>query len=282
MSSEKVNIDFVFKADLTKSASFHWKEMMEHFGWKAQETGAYFEKFTEVVNEQPQPNAPMELLQFLQKASNELYGPRFYTHGTVYHNNKFDRYNFMLQLRDKEGKPLATSKFMMNIDYFVTHFDKAFELALGYMCDAFKRTYNYRWAQMTSHRQLHVKNVNPNDYTSAFTYMEDPMDVLKTDKYKKFMVELREEVAIITGVLSPQFTAAGYGNSGDLLRKICPAVLSMVKLPCKCAQPLNVESAIIHLNDVSIHRGELQKWSREDIADWLESLDVDLTLQGEK
>jgi len=78
----------------------------------------------------------------------------------------------------------------------------------------------------------------------------------------------------------------GYSDSGRLMHSICPGLKEKVKLPCGCLNELKTETlvthldrAIIHLNDFTIHNGVKKEWTREEIADWLESLDVDLTLR---
>lgn len=62
-----------------------------------------------------------------------------------------------------------------------------------------------------------------------------------------------------------------YGNSGRLLSKALPALQVEVLSPCdEHAWSSELEAVIIHLNDT-------HKWSREQIADWLDTLDLDLT-----
>lgn len=60
----------------------------------------------------------------------------------------------------------------------------------------------------------------------------------------------------------------------ELIRAI-PGTRAMVQVPCNCGvyagNEISVQTAIMHLNDTC-------KWSREEIADWLETLDVDLTI----
>jgi hypothetical protein len=54
---------------------------------------------------------------------------------------------------------------------------------------------------------------------------------------------------------------------------ICPSLNARVKLPCACNLHTPLSTAIQHLNDN--HR-----WARERIADWLDSLNLDLTLNN--
>lgn len=69
---------------------------------------------------------------------------------------------------------------------------------------------------------------------------------------------------------------SGYGSNSVVsgLAKLVPAI-SGEAFPCpvdECAQRSIISSLIPHIND-------LHKWSREAIADWLDSLDVDLTIR---
>lgn len=62
-----------------------------------------------------------------------------------------------------------------------------------------------------------------------------------------------------------------YGDSGYLLCRAMPAINRSVEFPCACGRlPGSVLDAVIHLND-----GD--RWSREAIADWLDTLDIDLS-----
>lgn len=60
--------------------------------------------------------------------------------------------------------------------------------------------------------------------------------------------------------------------------KSLPGVLEVAKFPCECydgeTKPVTgqIRNIIMHLNDV-------HKWKRESIADWLETLDVDLAFK---
>lgn len=62
---------------------------------------------------------------------------------------------------------------------------------------------------------------------------------------------------------------SGYQDSGRMLSKALPALIKEVLSPCDHGGVDLLEEVIIHLND-------RHKWSREQIADWLDSLDVDL------
>jgi hypothetical protein len=59
------------------------------------------------------------------------------------------------------------------------------------------------------------------------------------------------------------------------LLNLIPSKTHMGFITCPaCTGVSTVPVIIIHLNDG-------HKWSREDIADWLETLDLDLTIGGE-
>jgi hypothetical protein len=81
----------------------------------------------------------------------------------------------------------------------------------------------------------------------------------------------------------------GLSDSGTKMREICPGLKEWVTLPCGCKREgtvfpnkMSVQSAIIHLNDKIEHDGVKKEWTREEIADWLDSLDVDLTLKNDE
>lgn len=70
--------------------------------------------------------------------------------------------------------------------------------------------------------------------------------------------------------------SGGYaGGAAALLRLIKGYGQIRVTLPCGCEPktPYQLREAIIHLNDVD-------KWTRNEIADWLDTLDEDLTIAG--
>lgn len=59
------------------------------------------------------------------------------------------------------------------------------------------------------------------------------------------------------------------------LLRYCPALEELVKFPAGTGkQVMSLESAIMRLNDI-------EEWTREEIADWLESLDLDITVNIE-
>jgi hypothetical protein len=67
------------------------------------------------------------------------------------------------------------------------------------------------------------------------------------------------------------YVAAAQANvMYDQLAKLFPALDKMIPHPIHDNVTVKLKDAIIHLNDV-------QKWTREEIADWLEELDLNIT-----
>lgn len=75
---------------------------------------------------------------------------------------------------------------------------------------------------------------------------------------------------------APDYTYAAppvpssYSDSGQLLRSALPGLTTMVECPHCRSHMDQVSNLIIHLNDAA-------EWAREAIADWLDTLDVDLS-----
>lgn len=62
----------------------------------------------------------------------------------------------------------------------------------------------------------------------------------------------------------------GYADSGWRLSEALPALAQEVKVPCDhYGVKVDLQNIIIHLNDS-------HEWTREQIADWLDTLDLDL------
>jgi hypothetical protein len=81
------------------------------------------------------------------------------------------------------------------------------------------------------------------------------------------------------GYLTGGIMGDDYADSGVLMKKICPGLMEFVKYPCGCKETDTIQRIIIHLNDQGYHKNDSGEWTREEIADWLESLDVDLSLR---
>jgi hypothetical protein len=91
--------------------------------------------------------------------------------------------------------------------------------------------------------------------------------------------------------MSQYYSLNGHTVTGTL-KALLPGLDSWVQPPCGCPGPAKVGNVIVHLNDgcvrlsVAAHLQYLKGfdvrmlrtvWTREEIADWLETLDVDLT-----
>lgn len=61
-----------------------------------------------------------------------------------------------------------------------------------------------------------------------------------------------------------------------LLEEHCRGLHNIVEYPCDCLH--REEGRANSLDVVIIHLNDIENWSREDIADWLESLDIDLSV----
>jgi hypothetical protein len=71
--------------------------------------------------------------------------------------------------------------------------------------------------------------------------------------------------------------ATSYSDSGALLRTVLPALeTARVDCPACADDPRNPSQEMI-LSSMVIHLNDTHRWAREAIADWLETLDVDLS-----
>lgn len=70
-----------------------------------------------------------------------------------------------------------------------------------------------------------------------------------------------------------------YHDSGELLAKQFPGIMEKANYPCGCqVLRATIHDIIIHLNDSDKHI-KTPAWTREMIADWLETLDTKLELK---
>jgi len=67
-----------------------------------------------------------------------------------------------------------------------------------------------------------------------------------------------------------QVAGTSYNDSGSLLSAPLPALATRVQCPHCDTWSGAIDQTVIHLNDSA-------KWTREQVADWLDSLDVDLS-----
>lgn len=86
-------------------------------------------------------------------------------------------------------------------------------------------------------------------------------------------VEVKESpVTYATAEETPSVhSGQSYSDSGRILAALMPDIHATVTPPCTCEgrTPGTVHDVIIHLNDTD-------KWTRERIADWLDTLDLNL------
>jgi len=76
-------------------------------------------------------------------------------------------------------------------------------------------------------------------------------------------------------------TSVNYSQAGNALTRLIPGLDERAASPCDCPYPegntFSIRENIIHLNDTHHpDREGADVWTRERIADWLETLDVDL------
>lgn len=103
----------------------------------------------------------------------------------------------------------------------------------------------------------------------------------KGDIYKQVVAKYLEQVAGVSidqyqyatgGVIVNVPTAGVAVNPIGELKKIIPNIGTNVETPCLCGvAAMDICHVVMHLNDQ-------HEWSREKIADWLDTLDVDLSL----
>ena len=139
--------------------------------------------------------------------------------------------------------------------------------------------------------QVHVWN----DATGAWAdYRMHKSLTLKAPLVASFMVEAPHEVEVETVtenrwvLLQAGKVRRDHISLARGLRRMTPGLSEVVPNPCDCPKGVynraSIWDMIQHLND-SHHpdKGDsLDKWTRERIADWLETLDADLTVDPER
>lgn len=178
--------------------------------------------------------------------------------------------------------------FLILLKDMCKHFRQAFQLTFA-LPVSFKM-----WQQEDPWDELSHTTQDPYVYLREIKFIDKIISYWNTNIDSPIMKSFYAETGYDTGLWLSEnefkggetFAAQPYlGNSGTLMKSICPALNEIVKLPCGCLDenhmPLKnrLEKVIIHLNDRDEHMGVKKEWSREEIADWLESLDVDLTLR---
>jgi hypothetical protein len=79
-----------------------------------------------------------------------------------------------------------------------------------------------------------------------------------------------KQVGYVPGVGTVAASSSSYSDSGRLLGAALPGLRTEVTCPHCDSSPMELLGLIIHLNDSA-------RWTREQVADWLDTLDVDLT-----
>lgn len=169
------------------------------------------------------------------------------------------------------------------------------------LCKGIDNHFHMVYALMPSPKQLSYESnvidfneVGFNQTTSYFEYLQNTGAFKKSmiriqNAYdepptwpNKFGVEFNTGGVIKASTLATGYIGQSYSDSGRRLAEVCPGAATLVKNPCACYKSSDLKatvfSVIMHLNDSDNHGGVEQPWTREEIADWLESLDVDLSL----
>lgn len=137
-----------------------------------------------------------------------------------------------------------------------------------------------------------IKLVGENDLVATMKKFQTQMEKMEKSFYKlEFQAKLQQENIKKLGEKIPEYATdnvQSYGDSGYLLKKKFPGLNELANTPCKCGRGSDtIHDIIIHLNDAPGHGRYNKKhaeweefpWSREQIADWLETLDVKLELK---
>lgn len=133
-------------------------------------------------------------------------------------------------------------------------------------------------------KPLQMKNITSQAYggyadwkTVVPTSFEDAQALVSMELISSYVTASDQMYASLlygNGASVSSISASGYGESSVVneLAKLCPAIKTTNTTCPDCKQGGTIANLIPHIND---HH----KWSREKIADWLETLDVDLTLK---
>jgi hypothetical protein len=112
----------------------------------------------------------------------------------------------------------------------------------------------------------------PNLYSPVS--VSDKVEVSYNDIQALVSLDLLKQMQLMPFI--PSSASVGTALIAAEIAKAVPAVNTLVTCPvCNLKSRVTISELIIHLND-------LHGWSREKIADWLETLDVDLTVQPKK
>jgi hypothetical protein len=169
--------------------------------------------------------------------------------------------------------PSSVKKLMAHKD------DSPFDLTFNYTTDSYKFLTESDKLDKLMRTWKYPVEARPSLVKSGLW-----LDVPKSNYLSEWMAKDKFATG---GLVSAPLGESQLGDSGRLMYSICPALGEHVKYPCGCksvmglgvAKSGSLQSAIIHLNDADTHEGINKEWTREEIADWLESLDLDLSLK---
>lgn len=250
----------------------------------------------------------------LARCASKIYGPNNVV--MDWHSNMKSMLHTVGIRVQKPGEPLNKYQWVCKFtDEFLWQWDEQgdsekaskdiFSKMLQDMCSHFDKHFELSFALPVSHKMWMQDgdpwNLQPNTTQSSYEFLSKTGFItkvftywnVKQDEAGPVMKSWFAETGFETGLwldengssLSGGGISYGMGNSGNLMKNICPGLTEIVNLPCGCQSILGaplkntVENVIIHLNDKDEHMGVKKEWSREEIADWLESLDVDLSLR---
>lgn len=143
-----------------------------------------------------------------------------------------------------------------------------------------------------------IKLINVNDLTKAIREFQNAVDKIHSEMGKVKQAAFHAEknfLALQMKMVPMEFAQGGfpvassYQDSGKILLKKFPGLSEQVKFPCRCISfsVNSVHNVIMHLNDAPGHgtvnakTGKYKEdaWTREQIADWTETLDVNLEMK---
>ena len=119
-------------------------------------------------------------------------------------------------------------------------------------------------------------------YQSALEYFPKLTDTNETmwvwDEKTNSYISKYDVAYVETGASSASWDNTTLSTHGivAVLTSLFPMIDKIIEFPCSCGSKVPEYKDTIH--DIIIHLNDKHKWSREKIADWLDSLDVDLTL----
>lgn len=139
-----------------------------------------------------------------------------------------------------------------------------------------------QFGEIQHHVNEHQYNIKGHQFTSIFDNKKNPKFTKAEEQYlaSKDMIDLITKTAnaeflkIAKGTKTGSFSSPAPLNVMETALNKFPALGAIIKrCPAKCKHHTDTTIAnfIVHLNDI-------HKWPREKIADWLDTLDVDLSV----